>query len=42
MRSRRLVRPTDVPPSEDGRKQVENLASRLADEPLDATDANPV
>uniref|UniRef100_UPI0035939351 histidine phosphatase family protein n=1 Tax=Thiocapsa sp. TaxID=2024551 RepID=UPI0035939351 len=33
---------TDVPLSEEGRKQVENLASRLAGEPLDAIYASPM
>jgi broad specificity phosphatase PhoE len=33
---------TDVPLSEEGRKQVENLADRLADEPLDAIYASPM
>ena len=33
---------TDVPLSEEGRKRVENLASRLADEPLDAIHASPM
>ena len=33
---------TDVPLSEEGRKQVENLAKRLAGEPLDAIYASPM